>query len=121
MSSQIDEPDYGDLLEDMFFDDGSTLPAGRFILPRVEVELAFVLRKRLGGPGCTLNDVLAATDYATPAIEIIDARIQQIDPATGIAAAIFTQLLPFFDARMVETLLQFEEGVYARLGAATPA
>jgi len=44
-----------------------------------------------------------------------------IDPATGIAAAIFTQLLPFFDARMVETLLQFEEGVYARLGAATPA
>jgi 2-oxo-hept-3-ene-1,7-dioate hydratase len=84
MSSQIDEPDYGDLLEDMFFDDGSTLPAGHFILPRVEVELAFVLRRQLEGPGCTLNDVLAATDYVTPAIEIIDARIQQVDPATGV-------------------------------------
>ena len=83
MSSQIDEPDYGDLLEDMFFDDGCTIPAGRFIVPRVEVELAFVLRDRLAGPGCTLEDVLSATDYVTPAIEIIDARIQQVDPATG--------------------------------------
>jgi methyl acetate hydrolase len=44
-----------------------------------------------------------------------------IDPATGITAAIFTQLLPFFDGRMVETLLQFEQGVYAQLGAATAA
>lgn len=83
MSSQIDEPDYGDLLEDMFFDDGCTIPAGRFIVPRVEVELAFVLRDRVAGPGCTLEDVLSATDYVTPAIEIIDARIQQVDPATG--------------------------------------
>ena len=83
MSSQIDEPDYGDLLEDMFLDDDCTIPAGRFIVPRVEVELAFVLRDRLAGPGCTLEDVLSATDYVTPAIEIIDARIQQVDPATG--------------------------------------
>lgn len=44
-----------------------------------------------------------------------------IDPATGVTAAIFTQLLPFFDARMVETLLQFEQGIYAELGAATAA
>jgi methyl acetate hydrolase len=44
-----------------------------------------------------------------------------IDPATGITAAIFTQLLPFFDGRMVETLLQFEQGIYAQLGAATAA
>jgi methyl acetate hydrolase len=44
-----------------------------------------------------------------------------IDPATGITAAIFTQLLPFFDLRMVETLLQFEQGIYAQLGAATAA
>jgi 2-oxo-hept-3-ene-1,7-dioate hydratase len=83
MSSQIDEPDYGDLLEDMFIDEGGTVPAGRFIVPRVEVELAFVLRDGLEGPGCTLADVLSATDYVTPAIEIIDARIEQIDPATG--------------------------------------
>ena len=83
MSSQIDEPDFGDLLDDMFFEPGSTLPAGHFIVPRVEVELAFVLRRRLQGPRCTLTNVLAATEYITPAIEIIDARIQQIDPATG--------------------------------------
>ena len=44
-----------------------------------------------------------------------------VDPATGITATIFTQLLPFFDARMVETLLQFEQDVYAQLGAATAA
>jgi CubicO group peptidase (beta-lactamase class C family) len=44
-----------------------------------------------------------------------------IDPATGITAAIFTQLLPFFDGRMVEMLLQFEQGIYAQLGAATAA
>ena len=83
MSSQIDEPDFGDLLEDMFFDEGSTLPAGRFIVPRVEAELAFLLRRSLPGPGCTIADVLAATEYVTPAIEIIDARIQQLDPVSG--------------------------------------
>ena len=44
-----------------------------------------------------------------------------LDPASGVTAAIFTQLLPFFDERMVETLLQFEEGIYAQLGAATAA
>jgi 2-oxo-hept-3-ene-1,7-dioate hydratase len=56
----------------------------RFILPRVEVELAFILGKPLSGPGCTLFDVLAATDYVVPAIEIIDARIHQIDPETKV-------------------------------------
>jgi 2-oxo-hept-3-ene-1,7-dioate hydratase len=83
-SSQIDEPDYGDLLDDMFFKDGSDVPMSRFIVPRVEVELAFVLGKRLRGPNCTLFDVLAATDYVIPAIEIIDARIHQIDPDTKV-------------------------------------
>jgi len=83
MSSQINEPDFGDLLDDMFLLAGGTVPAGRFIVPRVEVELAFVLRRRLEGPDCTLEDVLLSTEYVTPAIEIIDARIEQIDAATG--------------------------------------
>jgi len=83
-SSQIDEPDYGVLLEDMFFRDGSDIPMARFIVPRVEVELAFVLGRRLQGPHCNLFDVLAATDFVTPAIEIIDARIHQIDPETQV-------------------------------------
>jgi 2-oxo-hept-3-ene-1,7-dioate hydratase len=82
-TSQIDEPDYGALLDDMMFRDGAEIPTDRFIEPRMEIELAFVLGKRLSGPGCTLFDVLAAADYVTPAIEIIDARIQRFDPDTG--------------------------------------
>lgn len=83
-SSQIDEPDYGDLLDDMFFADGADIPMSRFILPRVEVELAFILRKRLTGPNCTIFDVLDATDCVIPAIEIIDARIEQFDRDTKV-------------------------------------
>ena len=81
-ASQINEPDYGDLLEDMFFADGSEIPAKRFIVPRVEIELAFILNKSLSGPHCTLEQALAATDYVVPAMEIIDARIEQVDPVT---------------------------------------
>ena len=78
ISSQIDSPDYGTLLDDMFFEPGD-LPAARFIAPRVEVELAFVLKKKLEGTHITVDDVLDATDYVQPAIEIIDARIEQFD------------------------------------------
>ena len=77
-SSQIDEPDFGTLLDDMFFEAGD-LPAQRFIAPRVEVELAFVLKRRLEGPAISVEQVLEATDYVQPAIEIIDARIEQFD------------------------------------------
>jgi 2-oxo-hept-3-ene-1,7-dioate hydratase len=83
LSSGINEPDYGALLDDMFFYDGSEIPTARFIEPRVEVELAFVLGKRLQGPNCTIFDVLSATDYVTPALEIIDSRLHRNDPETG--------------------------------------
>src|SRR6202453_893973 len=76
-SSNINEPDYGVLLDDMFFADGSSIPTERFIVPRREEELVLVLGKPLAGPNCTIFDVLSATEYVTPAIEIIDARIQQ--------------------------------------------
>jgi 2-oxo-hept-3-ene-1,7-dioate hydratase len=79
-SSQIDEPDYGALLDDMFFPEGSDVPLGRFIAPMVEVELAFILGKPLAGIRVSLFDVLSATEYVTPAIEIIDARCHRIDP-----------------------------------------
>ncbi|MBU4612283.1 2-oxo-hepta-3-ene-1,7-dioic acid hydratase [Achromobacter sp. GG226] len=72
----IDEPDYGHLLDDMFFEDGATIPVARFIVPRVEVELAFVLGEPLRGPGVTLFDVLRATEYVVPALELIDGRSQ---------------------------------------------
>jgi 2-oxo-hept-3-ene-1,7-dioate hydratase len=78
ISSQIDEPDYGTLLDDMFFEPGD-IPASRFIAPRVEVELAFILKKKIEGTHITIAEVLAATDYVQPAIEIIDARIEQFD------------------------------------------
>ncbi|OZG28802.1 2-oxo-hepta-3-ene-1,7-dioic acid hydratase [Williamsia sp. 1138] len=79
----ITEPDYGALLDDMFFDDGGIVPAGRFIRPRIEVELAFILGEPLTGPGVTLYDVLRAAEYVTPALEILDARVQMADPETG--------------------------------------
>lgn len=79
----ITEPDYGAIYDDMFFADGGTVPTARFIRPRVEVELAFVLGEELKGPGITLYDVLDATRYVTPALEILDARVQMSDPETG--------------------------------------
>jgi 2-oxo-hept-3-ene-1,7-dioate hydratase len=81
-ASQIDEPDFAPLMDDMFFAGGGDIPFERFIAPRVEVELAFILGRDLKGPGVTLYDVLAATELVSPAIEIIDARIEQFDRDT---------------------------------------
>jgi 2-oxo-hept-3-ene-1,7-dioate hydratase len=79
----IDEPDYGALFDDMFVDDGGRVALGRFIRPRVEVELAFVLGDAQAGPDVTVFDVLRATEFVTPALEILDARVQMSDPETG--------------------------------------
>ena len=87
-SSQISEPDFGALLDDMFLEEGSDIPIARFIVPRVEVELAFVLARPLAG-AVTIFDVLAATEYVVPAIEIIDARIEQLDRATRAPRKVF--------------------------------
>ncbi len=87
-SSNVDEPDFGTLLDDMLFPNGQDIPIARFIEPRVEVELAFILREPLTGPGCTIFDVLNATDHIVPAIEIIDARIERIDKASGRTRAV---------------------------------
>lgn len=89
VSSNISEPDYGALLDDMFFDEGTDIPFERFIVPRVEVELAFILGKPLRGPNVTVFDVLDATEWVIPALEIIDARIQQVDPETGVTRKVF--------------------------------
>jgi 2-oxo-hept-3-ene-1,7-dioate hydratase len=87
-SSQIDEPDYGTLLDDMFFEPGD-IPSERFIAPRVEVELAFILKRRLQGAQVSVEDVLDATEYVQPAIEIIDARIEQFDRHTKVMRKVF--------------------------------
>src|SRR3954447_9787258 len=74
-SSQIDEPDYGYLFDSMMVADGAKVPHENYCAPRVEIELAFVLGKPLKGPGVGLTDVLRATEYVVPAIEIVDARM----------------------------------------------
>src|SRR3954454_25350843 len=85
----IDEPDSGVLLDDMFFADGGIVPTDRFIATRVEAELAFIIRDRLSGPDCSMFDVLNATDFVVPALEILDTRIERIDPVTRSARKIF--------------------------------
>jgi 2-oxo-hept-3-ene-1,7-dioate hydratase len=95
VSSQIDEPDYAPLMDDMFFTQGGDIPASRFIAPRIEVELAFILGKPLSGPAVSLFDVLDATDYVTPAIEIIDARIEQFDRDTRQPRKVFDTISDF--------------------------
>jgi 2-oxo-hept-3-ene-1,7-dioate hydratase len=75
-SSMIDEPDYGFILDDQMIADGAKVAHANYCKPRVEVELAFIMGKRLQGPGVGLPDVLRATEYVVPAIEIVDARIQ---------------------------------------------
>jgi 2-keto-4-pentenoate hydratase len=71
----VDEPDYGHLLSDMVYTEDTPIPVGRFLLPRVEVEVGFVLGDDLPGEGCTVEDVLRCTDFIAPAIELIDSRI----------------------------------------------
>ena len=78
----IDEPDSGILFDDMFFADGGDVPVKRFIATRVEAELAFVMKERLAGPDCTIFDVLNATDFVVPALEILDTRIERVDAVT---------------------------------------
>lgn len=80
---QIDTPDSGILFDDMLFENGGTIPEERFIQPRVEAEIAFVLKSSLAGSDVTREDVLAATDYVTPALELLDTRIVRRDPQTG--------------------------------------
>lgn len=85
----IDMPDYGVLLRSMQFSNGDDIAADRFSDPRIEVELAFVLKKKLFGENLTVDDVLDATDYVTPALELISARSYRIHPITGYHRKIF--------------------------------
>ena len=89
---RIDEPDFGTLLDDMRFEVNSPIEAAQFLDPRVEVELAFVLKQDLdpdnfGDLG--VEQVLSATDYVVPAIEIIAARSYRVDPETNKPRTVF--------------------------------
>ncbi len=83
MAMKIDTPDYGVLLDDMMFANRSRIAAGDFTDPRLEVEFAFVLKRPLSGADVSLDEVIAATDYVVPALELIAARSYRVDPDTG--------------------------------------
>lgn len=76
MASKMTEPDYGCILDDAMFNDGAQIAANRFIKPRLETELAFVMGSDLSGPGTRIYDVMRATEMVVPALEIIDYRTE---------------------------------------------
>ncbi len=79
----IDIPDSGILFDDMLFEPGARVPQGRFIQPRIEAEIAFIMKAPLAGEEVSRDDVLAATQSVAPALEILDTRILRADPETG--------------------------------------
>jgi 2-oxo-hept-3-ene-1,7-dioate hydratase len=72
----ITEPDYGVMFDDTVYRSGDEIPVELFSNVRIEVELAFVLKHPLEGPGCTLEEALAAIDYAVPALEVLNSHIE---------------------------------------------
>ena len=76
MASKMTEPDYGLILDDALYDDGARIGAGTFIKPRLETELCFVMGADLEGAGCRIHDVMRATEFVVPALEIIDYRTE---------------------------------------------
>lgn len=85
----INQPDSGVLLDDMLFPDAGIVPADRFIATRIEAEIAFVMKKDIEGAGRSVFDVLDATDYVVPALEILDTRILRVDPDTKKTRTVF--------------------------------
>lgn len=71
----VNQPDYGHLLADMMYVEGETVSLDKYIQPKVEFEIGFILKKDLKGPNVSVLDVIEATEYIVPAIEVIDSRI----------------------------------------------
>lgn len=71
----VSQPDFGHLLDDFFHLEHLSIPFTRYIQPKVEPEIAFVLKRSLSGPGVTVAEAVAAIDYVLPALEIVDSRI----------------------------------------------
>jgi 2-keto-4-pentenoate hydratase len=82
----VDQPDYGHLLDGMFWAEQEPIPTARFLQPRVEPETAFVLSRPLRGPGVTVAEAIAAVEFVLPALELIDSRIR--DWKIGLADTI---------------------------------
>lgn len=89
MAMKIDTPDFGVLLNDMAYRSGASINAGDFTDPRIEVEFAFVLKEPLSGEDVTVDDVMHATEFVVPALELIAARSYRVDPETGYTRNVF--------------------------------
>ncbi|MDE2446980.1 MAG: fumarylacetoacetate hydrolase family protein [Alphaproteobacteria bacterium] len=74
MASKMTEPDYGIMFDDAVFKDGASIAASTYLKPRLETELAFIMGEDLKGAGCQMHDVMRATEFVCPALEIIDYR-----------------------------------------------
>lgn len=85
---QIDEPDFGALLDYMIMRSGVELRHAEFVDPKLEVEIAFIIGTRLSGDSVTVEQVLDATEYIQPALELIDARSYRVHPITKQARTI---------------------------------
>lgn len=72
----LNEPDFGTIMDDMVLENGATVATDAYLTPRVESEIAFVMKEPLSGPGVTAEQVLQATDYIVPAIELVDFRVK---------------------------------------------
>jgi 2-keto-4-pentenoate hydratase len=71
----VDQPDYGMLFADMAYSDGETVPWNVLMQPKVEAEVALVLERDLPEPGITVAEMMRATAFALPALEIVGSRI----------------------------------------------
>ncbi len=107
----IDAPQFGVILDDMTVRDGGRVKASSLIAPRVEPEIAFRLKSALAGPGITAADVLAATDYVFPALEIADSRIRdwRIKLEDLVADNVAAALVVLGSARMDPAALDLEQ------------
>lgn len=83
-----DEPDYGAMFDNWFVAEGSPVSLSDLNRPSVEAELAFVLGERLGGPAATVADVIRATDFVLPALEIVDSRYTGRGPGKTVIDSI---------------------------------
>jgi len=120
----VHEPDYGHVLDSMVVFEGEPVSLSHLIQPRVEAEVAFVLRERLCGPGVTVADVLRATAGVMPSLEIIDSRVKDwkikiqdtiADNASSAAIILGGALMPVdgLDLRLLGLVLEKDGQVVA--------
>lgn len=116
----ITEPDYGVMFDDTVYHSGDSVPVDHFSNVRIEVELAFVLASPLEGPDCTLEDALAAIDYAVPALEVLNSHIElegrTIVDTISDNAAYGAMVLGIEHRRPDEIDLRWVPGVLSRNG-----